>query len=119
VKRRVRVGHATGVIQFKLTGVALLKALKPDALASRLLRVAATAPSKEVRDLLRRAALVLMDLPDPKRGRKPKASTLRAFQQLAELQSKHGAARAVSRETGEDVETIRRRLRKKPGKGGT
>ena len=117
-------GHASGRIE--LTGLALGEALKPNAheLAKRLLRVAANSRRNELRNLLSQAALILLALPGPRRGRPPKAATLQALQLLAEGQTKRAAARAVSRETGEDFETVRRRLRSKKArkpkrKGGT
>ena len=104
---------------------ALGKTLKANAhvLAKRLLHVAAASERNEGDPvpippfLLSEAVLLLLALAGPDRGRPPKVETLQALRLLAEGKSKRGVARAVSRETGEPFETVRRRLRpKKPGK---
>jgi hypothetical protein len=136
--RGMRVtGHARGYVIWPVHKViehmssnprglrALGKVLKPNAhaLAERLLHAAADPPRPMPPSLISEVVLLLLALPGPKRGRPPEATTLRALQLYAELQTKHGAARAMSRETGEDFETVRRRLRSKPRKpkrkGGT
>jgi hypothetical protein len=75
-------------------------------------------------DLFNAVVGVLLTLSASKRGRRLEASTPELERLFAQLGSKHGAAKAVSRKTGEDIEVLRRRLRpKKPGKpkrkGGT
>jgi hypothetical protein len=147
VKRRFRLSPLTGLARgysiWPLHEVikhmsdprelrALGEALKPNAheLAKRLLHVAAASERNEgdpvliPPNLLSEAVLLLLALAGPQRGRPPKVQTLQARRLLAEGNSKREVARAISRETGEPFETVRRRLRsKKPGKpkrkGGT
>lgn len=106
---------------------ALGEELRPNAhvLAKCLLRVAADSQRKEgdpIPFLLSEAALLLLALPRPQRGRPPKESTSELQQLFAEVGTKLGAAKAVSGKTGESRENLRRRLRPKSKpkkKGGT
>jgi hypothetical protein len=72
-------------------------------------------------DLFDMVVGVLLTLPASKRGRRPEDSTPELQRLFAQLGSKRAAARAVSNKTGEDFDTLRRRLRSKPSKpkGGT
>jgi hypothetical protein len=100
------------------------EAIRPHARElAAVLQLYAANPQRKAGEVSMPSALVnmvvclLLALPAPRRpGRRPKASTLEARRLLAELGSKHGAAKAVSRKTGEDIEVLRRRLRRKPGK---
>jgi hypothetical protein len=112
---RVVIEHMSNPRELRALGAAL----KPNAheLAKRLLRVAADQQRDEgdpvpvPPNLLSEAALLLLALAGPQRGRPPKASTLQLLQLYAEGQTKRGAARAVARETGEPFDTVRRRHR--------
>lgn len=118
MKRRARrIGHGSGWI--RLTGLGLGEAFKPHAheIAKDLLRIAAGSQLNEGDpELLRAAALLLLALPGPRRGRPPAQSTAELRQLLVEVGTKLGAARAVSAKTGEPIHNLRRRLRSKPSK---
>jgi hypothetical protein len=59
---------------------------------------------------------ILLSLPKPKRGPRPKGSIGKARQLVASGMSKTAAARQVASEFGEKPENIRRGLRRRPRK---